>query len=58
MNFPDDPVILLSVVNTMLRDKYSSFEELCNDCQIDGREITDKLSTIGYLYNEKQNQFK
>ena len=26
---PEDPVILLSVVNTRLRDQYASLEELC-----------------------------
>lgn len=58
MNLPNDPVILLSVVNTLLRDKYSSFKELCDDYNIDTEQITEKMSLIGYNYNEKQNQFK
>lgn len=58
MNLPNDPVILLSVVNTLLRDKYLSFKELCDDYNIDTEQITEKMSLIGYNYNEKQNQFK
>ena len=40
---PGDPVILLSVVNTKLRDFYPSLEALCEDMQADQKEITDKL---------------
>lgn len=58
MNFPNDPVILLSFINTLLRDKYSSLEKLCDDYNISTEQITEKLSLIGYNYNEKQNQFK
>ncbi len=28
---PQDPVILLSYINTRLRDSYSSLEALCDD---------------------------
>ena len=31
---PQDPVMLLSLVNTKLRDDYSSLEALCDDMQI------------------------
>lgn len=58
MNLPNDPVILLSVVNTLLRDKYSSFEELCDDYNISEDFIEQKLSAVGYRYNKEQNQFK
>ena len=58
MNLPEDAVILLSVVNTLLRDKYENLNLLCDDYNIKENIITDKLLTIGYSYNEKQNQFK
>lgn len=58
MNLPQDPVILLSVVNTLLRDKYKNFDELCDDYNIKNEEIINKLKTIGYNYNSKLNQFK
>lgn len=54
---PNDPVILLSVVNTKLRDFYPSLNALCDDLEIDINEITKKLSLIGYTYNEERNQF-
>ena len=31
---PGDPVILLGVVNTKLRDFYSSLDEMCEDMRI------------------------
>lgn len=58
MNLPKDPVILLSFINTLLRDKYKSFDELCDDYNIKESEITSKLNLIGYSYNDKLNQFK
>ena len=52
-----DPVILLSVVNTKLRDFYPSLEALCEDMQADQKEITDKLKMIDYEYDKDRNQF-
>ena len=54
---PGDPVILLSVVNTKLRDFYPSLEALCEDMQADQKEITDKLKIIDYEYDKDRNQF-
>ncbi|MGM9552327.1 MAG: DUF4250 domain-containing protein [Clostridia bacterium] len=54
---PNDPVILLSVINTKLRDFYPSLNALCEDLEMDMDEITKKLSLIGYSYNEERNQF-
>ena len=53
-----DPNILLSLVNTKLRDSYSSLELLCDDMDIEKHKIIEKLKTIGYAYDESQNQFK
>ncbi|MGN0620416.1 MAG: DUF4250 domain-containing protein [Porcipelethomonas sp.] len=55
---PEDPAILLSFVNTMLRDKYKNLSEMCDDCNIDAEVITDKLKLIGYEYSPEQNRFK
>ena len=57
MNIPNDPAILLSYINTMLRDSYSSLEELCKSLCVSQEEIEEKLSSIGYNYNKKQNRF-
>lgn len=54
---PKDPVMLLSFINLKLRDFYPSFEALCDDLDVDGKEITEKLSGINYQYNEQKNQF-
>lgn len=54
---PNDPVILLSYINTLLRDRYSSLSALCEDQQLDAQDILDKLSHIDYSYDEEKNQF-
>ncbi|HJA65926.1 DUF4250 domain-containing protein [Lachnoclostridium sp. An169] len=54
---PKDPMILLSVVNTKLRDFYHSLDEMCEDMQIDREELTEKLSSIDYEYDAQRNQF-
>ncbi|MCD8365862.1 MAG: DUF4250 domain-containing protein [Clostridiales bacterium] len=57
MNLPKDPAMLLSVVNTQLRDTYPSLSELAAADMADEREIIQRLSMIGYHYDEKQNRF-
>lgn len=57
MSLPKDPVILLSYINTLLRDKYSSLTELCYSMSIRISDITEPLAAIDYTYNEKTNQF-
>lgn len=54
---PKDPVMLLSFLNLKLRDYYSSFDALCDDLDVDGTEITDKLAGINYHYDTDKNQF-
>lgn len=54
---PKDPVMLLSYVNTQLRDFYSSFEAMCEDRELDQKEVTAKLAGIDYVYDESKNQF-
>ena len=58
MNIPKDPVMLLSFVNTALRDNYSGLEAMCNALDIKPCDIEEKLDKIGYHYDESQNQFK
>ena len=54
---PKDPVMLISFVNTQLRDNYNSLEELCKSYMISEEEITNKLKSINYEYNTEKNQF-
>lgn len=55
---PQDPNILLSVVNTKLRDEYSSLDALCGGLDADPAELTEKLGALGYAYDAQTNQFK
>ena len=57
MPVPNDPMILLSYINTQLRDNYSSLEELAKSLSVDENEIKSKLSSIGYDYNPELNKF-
>jgi hypothetical protein len=55
---PKDPVMLLSYINTKLRDHYSSLEVLCEDLNLDPSEVKSKLESINYFYVKEENQFK
>ncbi|MCI6042400.1 DUF4250 domain-containing protein [bacterium] len=54
---PKDPVMLLSFVNTQLRDYYPSLSELCEDKQLNQEELERKLNLIDYFYDAGKNQF-
>ena len=54
---PKDPNILLSYVNTNLRDTYDSLHELCRSTDLDETEVRTSLSGIGYTYDEGLNKF-
>lgn len=54
---PKDPVMLLSFVNTQLRDYYSSLSRLCEDKQLNQEELEKKLNLIDYFYDAERNQF-
>jgi hypothetical protein len=58
MPIPQDPIILLSYINTQLRDYYKNLSELCENLEISEFELTEKLRKIQYEYDDKQNQFK
>ena len=55
---PQDPYILLSYVNTKLRDEYASLDALCDGLDADKAEFTGKLARAGYAYDPDANQFK
>lgn len=52
-----DPYLLLSVVNTKLRDEASSLEDLCKTYDSDKQQIVERLESIGYRYEASNNQF-
>ncbi len=56
-NMPKDPMMLLSFVNTSLRDKEIDLEELCKSFGVDRKDIEEKLDKLGYSYNNELNRF-
>lgn len=57
MNIPNDPIMLLSYINTQLRDYYSNLTELCKSLDIDEQMLCGKLNGIDYFYDHHKNQF-
>ena len=56
-DYPKDPAMLISWANLKLRDFYGSLDELCEDLEIDRKEIEDRLAKAGFEYNAELNKF-
>ena len=41
MQLPNDPIMLMSVINLKLRDFYSNLDALCDDMNIDKEELCE-----------------
>lgn len=52
-----DSNILLSLINTKLRDEFKNLKDLISTYDLDEKVIVEKLMNIGYKYNESKNQF-
>jgi hypothetical protein len=57
VRLPKDPMMLLSVLNTKLRDYYPTLEALCEDFHVEKQEIIDIMKGIDYEYDESRHQF-
>ena len=57
MDIPKDPVMLLSFVNTQLRDNYPSLDDLCSSLGVSREEIEGSLKKIDYMYDKDNNRF-
>ena len=55
---PNDPMILLSYLNTRLRDDYLSLDALCEDLDFSRAELEKKLEAVGFAYDAEQNRFR
>ena len=56
---PEDPAILVSSVNMLLRDEeFDSLESLCYAFSREPHEIQDYLLQRGYVWSEQQKQFR
>ena len=56
-NIPNDPVMLLSFVNTQLRDYFTTLDLFCENFNVGRSELEEKLKSIDYEYNAATNQF-
>ncbi|MEE0060640.1 MAG: DUF4250 domain-containing protein [Acutalibacteraceae bacterium] len=57
MAIPNDPVMLLSYINTQLRDFYPNLDELTASLDINADALRAKLALIGCEYNPELNKF-
>ena len=55
---PKDPMILLSYVNTQLRDNYDSLDALCEGLDVSRSELEETLHTAGFQYDAARNRFR
>ena len=54
---PKDPMMLMSYVNTKLRDYYPTLDALCEDMGVDREELAKQLGAVGFEYNPTTNKF-
>lgn len=54
---PSDPFVLLSYVNTQLRDVYPNLDEMCASMGLDKSVLVRKLADAGFSYDEPNNRF-
>ena len=57
MPLPKDPIMLLSMVNMKLRDRYPSLDALSDDLDVSKADIEEALAKAGYHYDAGQNAF-
>ena len=56
-HLPKDALMLLSFVNTRLRDDEILLDSFCSQFNVSKEEIIKKLDSIGYTYNDELNKF-
>ncbi|MGL4738347.1 MAG: DUF4250 domain-containing protein [Cellulosilyticaceae bacterium] len=52
-----DPFLMLSVMNTKLRDECPTLSELCLTYDLTEADVIKRMESIGYTYNSGVNQF-
>ncbi|MCD8023085.1 MAG: DUF4250 domain-containing protein [Lachnospiraceae bacterium] len=57
MELPNDPMILLSYVNTQLRDNYASLDDFCAATGVSKESLAEKLAAIDYVYDAERKAF-
>lgn len=54
---PQDPIILLSYVNTELRDRGETLADFCAREGADEAALRAALADVGYTYDPQRRQF-
>ncbi len=54
---PEDPNMLLSMINMRLRDDNVSLPELCQRLGINQADLAQRMEKAGYRYNPETNRF-
>ncbi len=54
---PKDPFMLLSWVNTQLRDYYPSLDELCQAQNLERNSLEASLASVDFHYDPETNRF-
>ncbi len=54
---PEDPVMLVSVINMKLRDYYPTLDALLEDLDLPEEELLSKLAGAGFTYSAEENRF-
>lgn len=57
MNIPNDPIMLMSLINMKLRDNYTTLDELCDDMNLNKNDLCKKLGDAGFEYSIENNKF-
>jgi len=57
MKLPNDPAMLLSLVNMRLRDSSSDLDDFCKAEGVDRKEVMERLAEVNYYYDAATNQF-
>ncbi len=57
MEIPKDPAMLLSFINTQLRDFYPGLDELCSSLSLEREVLEGRLGAVDYHYDPQRNQF-
>lgn len=58
MQLPKDPYILVSLINTKLRDFYAGPADLCKSMGLDQNQLEQTLSAAGFRYDPDTNQYR
>ena len=54
---PNDPFMLLSFINTQLRDNFGNLDKCCDHYGIERTWLEEKLSSVDYQYDPELNKF-